>query len=66
MLIAHLNDYFAAVQDVLRQHGGHFVKAPGDCVVAWFAEDGNRIPHRQRAITAARNRLQGETTDDGE
>ncbi|MBI3909635.1 MAG: CHASE2 domain-containing protein [Armatimonadetes bacterium] len=48
-----LNAYFATVQDILDRYDGHFVKSPGDCVVAWFSEEKRREHHAERAIRAA-------------
>jgi class 3 adenylate cyclase/CHASE2 domain-containing sensor protein len=52
-IMAALNAYFGSVQDILDRYDGHFVKSPGDCVVAWFSEERRGLPHNERAIRAA-------------
>lgn len=53
VVMTHLNAYFAAVHEILRRHRGHFVKSPGDCVVAWFADERGASHHAERAMRAA-------------
>jgi class 3 adenylate cyclase/CHASE2 domain-containing sensor protein len=52
-VMSQLNTYFASVQEILDRHGGHFMKSPGDCVVAWFSEEKRGEHHSERAIRAA-------------
>jgi class 3 adenylate cyclase len=52
VVMTHLNHYFSNVQKTLDRFGGHFVKSPGDCVVAWFAEEEYGAHHSERAIRA--------------
>jgi class 3 adenylate cyclase/CHASE2 domain-containing sensor protein len=47
-----LNRYMASVDRILQRYQGHFVKSPGDCVVAYFAEERRSPDHRTRAICA--------------
>lgn len=50
--MARLNAYFARVHTVLARYDGHFIKSPGDCVVAWFGPERRGAPHPERAIRA--------------
>ena len=52
-MMTRLNDYFGSVNDVLDRYDGHFIKSPGDCVVAWFSEERHGEHHAERAIRAA-------------
>jgi adenylate cyclase len=52
-IMSQLNAYFATVQEILDRHDGHFIKSPGDCVVAWFCEERKGPHHSERAIRAA-------------
>lgn len=52
VVMTQLNRYFSNVQRTLDRFGGHFVKSPGDCVVAWFADDDYGAHHSERAIRA--------------
>jgi len=52
-IMSLLNAYFEGVHEILDRHGGHFMKSPGDCVVAWFAEEERGQHHAERAVRAA-------------
>jgi class 3 adenylate cyclase len=52
-VMALLNDYFSRMHDILDRHNGHFVKSPGDCLVAWFSEEPRTTHHSERALRAA-------------
>jgi class 3 adenylate cyclase/CHASE2 domain-containing sensor protein len=51
-MMSYLNRYMSTVDRVLSRHGGHFLKSPGDCVVAWFGEERRGGAHRERAVRA--------------
>jgi len=52
-MMSRLNAYFSTVHDVLDRYDGHFIKSPGDCVVAWFSEEKHGEHHADRAVRAA-------------
>lgn len=51
-MMAFLNRYMGSVDDVLRRHDGHFLKSPGDCVVAWFGDERRGPRHEERVLRA--------------
>jgi adenylate cyclase len=51
-VMSRLNEYFGSVQDILDRYDGHFIKSPGDCVLAWFSEEKRGGHHTERAIRA--------------
>lgn len=53
-----LNRYMAGVDEILRRHGGTFLKCPGDCVVALFQAERRGTSHEERAIRAGIEILQ--------